>query len=83
MANERFKKMLSLNAYKNQERWEGSEPLQKGLPNWSRKEQVVQQELPPGVYRVAAWQYADGNISVEVSLDTQPPEPQGGNDDFQ
>jgi hypothetical protein len=83
MANERFKTMLSLNAYKNKERWEGSEPLQKGLPNWSRKEQVVQQELPPGVYRVAAWQYADGNISVEVSLDTQPPEPQGGNDDFQ
>lgn len=83
MANDRFKKMLSLSAYKNEDRWEGSKPLQKGKPNWSRAKVVVQQELPPGVYRVAAWQYEDNNISVEVSLDTQPPKPQGGNDDFQ
>jgi hypothetical protein len=81
--NDRFKTVLKSSTFRNEDRWQGKEPLQKGKPNWGNGKLVIQQAIEPGTYRVGAWQYADGNMSFEVTLDTQPPEVQGGGaDDF-
>jgi|TARA_R100000808_G_C2079189_1_gene103693 hypothetical protein len=80
--NDRYKVILKGSGFKNDDRWEGPKPLQKGKPNWSGNRCVVEQEIKPGTYRIAAWQYEDGNVSFQISEDTQRFETTGVENDF-
>jgi hypothetical protein len=76
MPNDRFEKVLGATGHRNVERWNGTVPLEGGRPNWSNSKVVLHTAIPAGVYGISMWQYADsGNVSFELSRDTQPPAP--------
>ena len=77
---------MKANVFKNQDRWDGTTPMQKGKPNCSNGKVTLHAPIPAGTYSVSMWMYPDsGNVSFEVSQDTQAqetaPQPQGAADD--
>ena len=76
MPNDRFQTIAKATGFKNEDRWQGTTPMQKGKPNWSNSKVTLHTAIPAGTYGVSIWQYADtGNISFEISSDTQAPAP--------
>lgn len=86
MPNDRYQTILKANAFKNEDRWDGTTPMQKGKPNWGNSKVTLHAPIPAGTYSVSMWAYADsGNLSFELSKDTQAqeaaPQPYGAPDD--
>ena len=86
MPNDRYQTIMKANVFKNQDRWDGSTPMERGKPNWSNTAVTLHAAIPAGTYSLSMWSYADsGNVSLEFSKDTQAqeaaPQPQGATDD--
>jgi len=65
-----YTKIGKCNLFKNDDRWQGGVPQERGAPPWSNGKFTVDQPLQPGVqYKMSAWQYSDtGNLSIDIQL---------------
>jgi len=71
MDTERYKDVFSFNLHKNNDRFSDGQPLRGGQPQFGNGNITIHAPLNPGVYKVGAWQYEDGNISVTLQIDLQ------------
>jgi|TARA_R110000751_G_scaffold11119_1_gene39807 hypothetical protein len=79
----KYRSVARTNLFKNTDRFENGQPLQKGAPPWSNGKFQIDEPLQPGVYKIAAWQYLDtGNISIDIQTveDDSPETATGGFD---
>ena len=81
------KTVMKFSLFRNHEMYENDRPIQRSKPNLSQSGLVLHAPIPAGTYKVAAWQYDDGNIGLEIQekrlpqFDQQPnpahePQPQ-------
>ncbi len=64
----KYNEVLKFTAHRNQDRFDGSAPIEKGKPNFGNGSIVLHSDLPAGEYSVSVWQYADSmNLGVNLS----------------
>ena len=71
MADDRWVDIFKFNLNKNHDKFDGTTALKGMGPNYGNSKITVPTAIAPGNYKVGAWQWEDGNISVTIQIDKE------------
>ena len=70
-----YNTVMKFKLFRNNDTWVDGRPNQRGKPNFGNSSFTIHNPVSPGEYVIAAWQYEDGSIGLDMQEKLNKSEP--------